>query len=443
MTEARGAANRLLPLVCILSAGGEPGLDAAVTSARRFDLSVLIGHSGDSHNVAPPADAETVTIAWRDDFAAARNELAAIAQTRHASHPFLLWLDSDEEIMSWPAHDWRQESAPWLLVQIQDSAAMTPRPSARLQRNDTSLRWCYAIHEMLESTAPERPQPPAPLAGVLLSHHGYEDDAVIAAKIKRNHAIVEAERRRGRDYLYLWVEEARFAEAFGKGAAMAWTKVFNHPDAAPREPGDIDLRVEAAEALCAFGNSAPAEELLAGNPHILSLHLAILRGQSARGESIDAERLDFLAHCGEAGLGDWRYSYPRAVLGATRDEIRALATQPTEIAQTGGTAAGAVEQAIWESGMQSRFMQNEGFDAETLGEDLVLMNNKTQEVLTLNPTARAVWEALDGRPNVAEIAEAFEEVFPDIDKAELRADITRTIDHFVTSGLAVKTEDAA
>lgn len=54
-----------------------------------------------------------------------------------------------------------------------------------------------------------------------------------------------------------------------------------------------------------------------------------------------------------------------------------------------------------------------------------------------------MWEALDGRPNVAEIAEAFEEIFPDIDKAELRADITRTIDHFVTSGLAVKTEDAA
>ena len=93
--------------------------------------------------------------------------------------------------------------------------------------------------------------------------------------------------------------------------------------------------------------------------------------------------------------------------------------------------------------MQSRFMQNEGFDAETLGEDLVLMNNKTQDVLTLNPTARAVWEALDGRPNVAEIAEAFEKIFPDIDKAELRADITRTIDHFVTNGLAVKTEDAA
>ena len=93
--------------------------------------------------------------------------------------------------------------------------------------------------------------------------------------------------------------------------------------------------------------------------------------------------------------------------------------------------------------MQSRFIQNEDFDAEILGEDLVLMNNKTLEVLTLNPTARAVWESLDDQPSVEEIAEAFEAVFPDIDKAALRSDIIRTIDHFVSSGLALKKEDAA
>lgn len=68
---------------------------------------------------------------------------------------------------------------------------------------------------------------------------------------------------------------------------------------------------------------------------------------------------------------------------------------------------------------------------------------KTLEVLTLNPTARAVWEALDGQPSVEEIAEAFEAVFPDIDMAALRSDIIRTIDHFISSGLALKKEDAA
>ena len=218
---------------------------------------------------------------------------------------------------------------------------------------------------------------------------------------------------------------------------MAWSKVFNHADAAPRQTGGIDLRVEAAEALCEYGNSAPAEQLLAGNANILSLHLAILRGQSRRGETIDAERLDFVAQCTSAGLGDWRYSYPRALLGATRQEILALVTETVEAAPP--SAPGKFE---WEGGMMSRFIQNENFDAEILGDDLVLMNNETREVLTLNPTARAVWEALDGEPSVEEIAEAFEGVYPDIDKAALRQDITRTIEHFVAAGLAVKTGDA-
>ena len=446
--------DRPVPLVCILSAGVEPGLAGAIASARRFELPILIGQSREpvlvgqsrgSEGAAPPAGAEVVSIEWRDDFAAARNALADIARARHGENPYLLWLDSDEEITSWPERDWSAETAPWWLLQIQDSAALTPRPIARLQRNDGSLRWRYAIHEMLESTAPHGSAAPELLPGEALCHHGYESDEAIAAKIKRNHRIVAAERRRGRDYLYLWVEEARYAAAFGTGAAMAWSKVFNHPDAAPRQPGGIDLRVEAAEALCEFGSSAPAEQLLNSNPLILSLHLAILRGQTARGENIDAERLNFVAQCTSKGLGDSRYSYPRAILGATREAIMAFVAQSAEAANDGKKAPGATAPGRndEEGGMDGRFMQNENFDAEILGEDLVLMNNETREVLTLNPTARAVWEALDGRPSIDEIAEAFEGVFPDIDKAALRRDIIQTIEHFLASGLASETGDAA
>ncbi len=384
-------------------------------------------------------------IDWRDDFAAARNALADIARARYGRNPYLLWLDSDEEILSWPGRDWSRETAPWLLLQIQDSAPMTPRPSARLRRNDGSLIWRHAIHEMLESTAPGTTAPPELLPGAALRHHGYEGDEAIAAKLMRNHRITAAERLRGRDYLYLWVEEARYSQAFGKGAAMAWSKVYNHPDAAPRQPGGIDLRVEAAAALCEFANSAPAEQLLDANPLILGLHLAIFRGQTGRGEKIDAERLDFVAHCAAMGLADWRYSYPRALVGATREMIMAFVTQTAEAADDGDAAAGAPApgRLVEEGGMNSRFMQNENFDAEILGEDLVLMNNKTREVLTLNPTARAVWESLDGRPSGDEIAEAFEGVFPDIDKAALRRDIIQTIEHFLASGLASETGDAA
>ncbi|MDP7345172.1 MAG: hypothetical protein QF767_17820, partial [Alphaproteobacteria bacterium] len=75
--------DRPVPLVCILSAGVEPGLAGAIASARRFALPILIGQSREpvlvgqsrgSEGAAPPAGAEVVSIEWRDDFAAARKQ---------------------------------------------------------------------------------------------------------------------------------------------------------------------------------------------------------------------------------------------------------------------------------------------------------------------------------------------------------------------------------
>lgn len=425
------------PLVCILSDGDGPRLADAIASAQRCGLTVLVGACAEK-----PDGVESVDIDWRDDFAAARNQLADIARKKYADHLYLLWLDSDEELVSWPARDWRQEAAPWYSLQIQDSDALTARPITRLQRNDGTLRWHHAIHEMLHAVDPPRPAPAEPLAGAALRHHGYADDQTISAKLRRNQEIVAAERRQGRDYLYLWVEEARFAEVFGKGATMAWSKVFNHPDAAPRQPGAIDLRVEAAESLCAFGNSAPALHLLAANPLILSLQLAVLSAEHMAGGTIDAARLDFLSHCAGAGLGDWRYSYPRALLGASRAQILAL-VKDVAAENNQSAKSNKVERRDGEQKMTGRFRQSDDFDAETLGDDLVLMNNKTREVLTLNPTARAVWDMLEGGLSRDEIGQAFEEAFPDIDSAILGQDIDRTLEHLLASGLISRDGDAA
>ncbi len=328
------------------------------------------------------------------------------------------------------------------MLQIQDSEALTPHPIIRLQRNDASLRWSHAIHEMLFAEAPEQPMPAAPLAGATIRHHGYADDQIITAKLRRNQEIAAAARRQGFDYLYLWVEEARFAEAFGKGATMAWSKVFNHPEAAPRHAGAIDLRVEAAEFLAAVGNSAPALQLLAANPLILRLQLAVLSAQQRDGEEIDAARLDFLSYSAGAGLGDWRYNYPRALLGASREQILALVKQMAD-ENNQPVAGNKVKQGNGERKMTGRFIQSDDFDAETLGDDLVLMNNKTHEVLTLNPTARAVWDLLEDSLNREEIGDAFEQAFPGVDSAVLGKDINRTLEHLLASGLISRDGGAA
>jgi hypothetical protein len=207
---------------------------------------------------------------------------------------------------------------------------LTPRPILRLQRNNTSLLWRYAIHETLASARSHSHAPPEPLAGAALRHHGYGDDQTISTKLKRNRDIVIAERRQGHDYLNLSVEEARYAEVFTTGASMAWAKVFNHLEAAPREAGAMDFRVEAALSLAEFGNCAPALTLLATNPLMLSLQLAVLAAQHGARVAVDPARLDFLSICARAGLGDWRYSYPNALLGASREQILALVKEMTE-----------------------------------------------------------------------------------------------------------------
>ncbi len=421
-------------LVCILSDGDGSRLADAVNSAQRFGLTVLVGACAKA-----PAGVAHVPIDWQNDFAAARNQLAEFARRQYAHHPYLLWIDSDEELISWPEWDWKRETAAWFSLQIQDSADLTPRPIIRLHRNDGSLSWRHAVHESLYATAPPGPAPAEPLAGAALRHHGYGDDRTITAKLRRNHDIVVAERRQGRDYLYLWVEEARHAEAFGTGATMAWSNVFNHPDAAPRHAGAIDQRVEAAESLCVFGNSAPALQLLAANPLILRLQLAVLSAQYAAGETIDGARLDYLADCVRAGLGDERYSYPRALLGASRAQILALVEEMSKIFSQNIKMV----KVDGETEMTGRFRQSEDHDAEILDDDLILMNNQTREVLTLNPTARAVWELLEEGLGRDEIGDAFHEAFPDMDGAVLGKDIDRTLAHLLTSGLISHDEDVA
>ncbi len=162
------------PLVCILGDGDGLRLGDAIASAGRFGLTVLVGASA-----GKPEGVATVDI------------------------------------------DWQHETVPWYSLQNQDSEALTPRPITRLQRNDGTLCWRHAIHEMLHAVKPPHTPAAEPLAGAVLRHHSYGDDQTISAKLRRNQDIVAAERRQGRDYFYLWIEEARYAEAFGTGATMA------------------------------------------------------------------------------------------------------------------------------------------------------------------------------------------------------------------------------
>lgn len=419
------------PLVCILSSGDWPRTNRAAASARRFGLAIRIGLTRGTERGAPDGKADIVRIAWSDDFAAARNALAEGAEA-----DYLLWLDSDETLAAYPEAGGDTLTAPWYGVTIRDRADLSPRLIARIQRNDGTVRWQHAIHEEMARTGGEAPEPLTPLAGARIEHSGYDDDATITAKLARNARIVAAERAKGHDYYALALEEARTAEAGGGTAIPAWLAAFEHPSRAPAAAGGFDRRVEAARALAEADYPAPARSLLAENPRLVDLHFALLACERRQTGSIDAARLDTLCRLFATGTADSRYSYPSALQGASRARIIEVIGEAAGNMEGGAPGGGELE-------MTERYRRVGQFDTETLDEDLILMNTETFEVVTLNPTARIVWESFAAAVTIEEIATTFEEAFPDADPATLRADILQTVRTLIEAELVEpsKTDD--
>ncbi len=73
------------------------------------------------------------------------------------------------------------------------------------------------------------------------------------------------------------------------------------------------------------------------------------------------------------------------------------------------------------------FRRVEHFDEEEFEDDLVVMNRETKAVVTLNPTARVMWDALAEQVSVDVIAGLFAEVFPNADGEAIRNDIEATL----------------
>ena len=304
------------PLACILGTGDWPETNRAVASARRFGLDAAVGVSGAEQHGAPHADARRYPVEWRDDFADARNQLAERVVAEGLPRDYLLWLDSDEELIAYPEDDPGFEG-PCAAALIIDRADLTPRAITRLQRRAPLASWVNAIHETVPYGGPGAPL----IESILIRHHGYDDPARAAEKRRRNRRIVARERARGRDYFTLALEEARAAT--GGEAFMAWLRAFNHPEAVPAVPGGFDVRHEPAAALCAFDYRKPAFKVLAANPRIVDVQLAVLASEYQFEGAVDETRLAFVVELLATGGNDPRHFFPRALAGADRAGVLA------------------------------------------------------------------------------------------------------------------------
>lgn len=296
---------------CILSDGDWRAANRAVASARRFGLDVVVGATGQRPRGAALSGVHVVPVAWSDDFADARNQITDALAPRGAAvgrggGDYLLWIDTDEELVTFPGRDLALDG-PSLAVRLIDRDDLTARAAQRLQRRAPTARWRGAIHETLPTGAAGV----ALVESILIRHHGYDDPRRLAAKRRRNARIVARARKRGRDDFALALEVARAAR--GGEAVMAWLRAFKHPRAAPSRPGGFDPRAEAAAALCGYGLCAPARTMLEANPAIVPLHLALLIAERRASGAGDPARLAHVRTLIERGEADPRYAYPAAL----------------------------------------------------------------------------------------------------------------------------------
>ncbi len=91
--------------------------------------------------------------------------------------------------------------------------------------------------------------------------------------------------------------------------------------------------------------------------------------------------------------------------------------------------------------MMGQYRRTAAFDEEEFEDDLVVMNTRTQAVVTINGTARVVWEALAEGASLDDLVALFAEAFPDTDPKALRRDVADILARLEEAELAVVADD--
>ena len=91
--------------------------------------------------------------------------------------------------------------------------------------------------------------------------------------------------------------------------------------------------------------------------------------------------------------------------------------------------------------MMEKYQRTDAFDEEEFEDDLVVMNTRTLAVVTLNGTARVVWEALADGASHDDLVALFAEAFPDTDPKALERDVADILARLEKAELAVVAGD--
>ena len=407
--------SKLHPVsVCILGADRRPAILKAIQTVRDFGVEVHVAVAEQREELEDIDGVHQHLIQWENDFAAARNSLLSQVDSE-----FVLWIDSDEILLSFSEIDWSDLQGDLHAVRICDEANLTAAMRVRCHRNNGNVSWVGAIHEQLRSTSGDDDSPRT-LPGILVLHEGYEDPLLYPEKYQRNLSIAQQQIDKGEaSHGAMTVLASSGGGDRSEENVQRWLQCFEHPDVRPSNY--VDRRHVAAGVLCELGHPEPALTVLSRNPLIVSLQLAVLAdGLRSTGE-VDEDRLCFLEKVLQHAAFDQNYAFPTELLGQNRDGIMNYLTQMVK----DWTVDESEPEASF--GPDTQFARSDRIEEEEFDGDRVLLHMDTRKVIVLNPTAAVIWQALAWRVTRKDLSDLLAEAHPGSDAGELEEALSQTL----------------
>ena len=417
--------------VCILGADRRESILKTIESVTRFNLTIHVGVDQARELLHGLPGVHQHQIIWTDDFAFARNQLLQFVTSQ-----FVLWIDSDEYLFSFPKLNWGVMSDPVYAVQMVVNSGMLPSSSIRLHRHQKNIAWKGLVHEQLTLDGNELLGSSPKLApGIALVHSGYEDKSTLIKKDIRNRQIAQRKEdisRLSRGELLALARSETFRGNFN---VLLWIYLYRFS----QDEGIIDrydLRHEPALMLLAARYSAPALQVLSSNPLIVPLQLGMLAYELLEHKQISQERFQFLCKTLHLGLYDSLYTFPLELVGGdpqlVMHHIQNLALDWT------------VNEIIDEPknmpliDQNTQYRQLAGVQSDIFEDELIMMHPESWRAIALNPVSAILWEALAWAQSPAQLLDLYLEASPQPDQKGAELLINDVLQLLLTHEFIVK-----
>jgi len=150
------------------------------------------GSTDDTVQVAKDMGAEVSMFPWNDSFSDARNRSLEMAQ-----HPWILYVDADDSVPEKSLYDiseLKQRSPSkaygFVITSTQDGVTGMASAQIRMFPNSPKNRFQYRVHEQIRP-ALNKQGTPIVFTDIKIVHTGYTDRGTLAAKQRRNLALLE------------------------------------------------------------------------------------------------------------------------------------------------------------------------------------------------------------------------------------------------------------